>query len=462
MQKSHIIYPLLFIFTNVAVFFCSIADADDCKYQRLNYLKYEISEHNYNTFKKDKPTIAFILPIIENKLDVAEEMYNGFLCFKDSDLAKCFADLQSKSYKQSYEDIKNMPFNILIANDENDPTQSIYLAEKLVKNPSIITVVGHNSSINSIVASKTYEKHAIPIISPTADGTIISSSSIMQMLPSTDDTTDYFSRFIYNYYRNISKKCMEGDSEKCQKNLLMCHAHKFNPASASLSFYSQIKNKINELQKLDKKFTIELVEDDICILDTETETETETKDIIPTDSYKEKGINGVVAIDSSEHIEKYLKLLQNAGKERPIFISTAFLTKPALERYEGVELDLYTVSPFYNKAGYIPWRTAMVYDTFRALEAAYNGIVKGEKPVTPQEMREKLRSQDFVFTGGITGNVFFSRKRTHEDTYQNHKFDEIHDSKTGDLNPIVKIILKPHQPTGVGECSKKSEVTIQP
>lgn len=351
--------------------------------------KEEISRHNYDSFKKGglgedgktKPTIAFILPVTEDKLDVAKEMYCGFLCFKHykhsnkkdpnykEDLLKCLSNPYSDS---NIIIIKETPFNVLIENDKNDPTESIYLAEKLVKNKNIIAVVGHNSGLSSIIASKTYKKHEIPIILPTADGTMVSGqdSNVMQMLPLTDDTTDYFVKFINDYYhRDYTKERFEICKDTETKTgsvcytikLLVCHDSGFDSASAILSFYSPLESKIQKLNKSNDDLKIELVDNDICTLDKEQK-------IVPISFDKYEDIDGVIAVSDSGKIEKYLELLQDAGAKRSIFVHPSFLTKAALERTELKELKLYTVSPFYNKGDYIPWRTAMVYDTFLALE----------------------------------------------------------------------------------------------
>lgn len=459
-------YKLFFISIFLVLLSAKAYCSDTELLEDFNAFKKEISTHNYETFKnggldkdgKSKPTIAFILPITEEKLAVAKEMYAGFFCLEDynaensvaensKNLSNCLKQLENsrdnKPETSLKTKLKKLPFNVLIKNDEDNTNESISLARELIAKPNIIAVVGHNSGINTIIASKTYNKRHIPIISPTADGTMVSNedSNVMQMLPTTDDTTEHFVKYIHNYFavRGIE-----------QPRILLCHEKAFDSASAILSFYSLVSYKIKLVDK------INLIDDGTCDLDKKIE---DTKPII-LDSLEK--IDGVIIIAGSDNIEKSFKLLNfkllnnpyykkpyEKKIQIPIFLHPSFLTKSTLENSQYIDenldkLELHSISPFFNKNDtQIPWRTAMVYDTFLALEVAYESV-KSEKiedrtNITPLDLKDKLKSSDFVFNKGLTGNVFFSHKRTHEDTYQRHDFNETHNYLTGDLNPVVKI-----------------------
>ena len=66
---------------------------------------------------------------------------------------------------------------IVIANDGNNPHQSEKIAEKLVKDESILGVIGHNSSNATEAALDVYEKANIAIVSPTSSAKSLSSGS---------------------------------------------------------------------------------------------------------------------------------------------------------------------------------------------------------------------------------------------------------------------------------------------
>jgi branched-chain amino acid transport system substrate-binding protein len=57
---------------------------------------------------------------------------------------------------------------IVIANDNDDPKQAQQIAQKLVKDDSILGVIGHNSSDATKAALPKYEKAGLAVISPTS------------------------------------------------------------------------------------------------------------------------------------------------------------------------------------------------------------------------------------------------------------------------------------------------------
>ncbi len=58
---------------------------------------------------------------------------------------------------------------VIVVNDDNQPQISKEVASKLVKNPDIIAVVGHNASDASLAAAPIYEKGGLVMISPSQD-----------------------------------------------------------------------------------------------------------------------------------------------------------------------------------------------------------------------------------------------------------------------------------------------------
>ncbi|WP_172891172.1 ABC transporter substrate-binding protein [Dolichospermum compactum] len=57
---------------------------------------------------------------------------------------------------------------IVIANDNNDPKQAQQIAQQLIKDTSILGVIGHNSSDTTKAALPEYEKAGLAVISPTS------------------------------------------------------------------------------------------------------------------------------------------------------------------------------------------------------------------------------------------------------------------------------------------------------
>lgn len=64
--------------------------------------------------------------------------------------------------------INGVPLQVVIANDENDPTTAQQVAQALVDNPKILGSVGHYASDVTLVAAEVYERGQLVTISPVS------------------------------------------------------------------------------------------------------------------------------------------------------------------------------------------------------------------------------------------------------------------------------------------------------
>ncbi|MBL1197616.1 MAG: ABC transporter substrate-binding protein [Nostoc sp. GBBB01] len=72
-----------------------------------------------------------------------------------------------------------------IANDANQPQQATEVAAQLVKDSSILGIIGHNSSDSTKAALQEYSKTEIPVISPTSTSTqLLGKKNFFRSLPS--------------------------------------------------------------------------------------------------------------------------------------------------------------------------------------------------------------------------------------------------------------------------------------
>jgi branched-chain amino acid transport system substrate-binding protein len=70
--------------------------------------------------------------------------------------------------------IKGIPVKLMIANDEDNKDIALKIADALVKNPSVLGVVGHFSSDVSLEAGRMYQEGKLAMISPTSTSVQIS------------------------------------------------------------------------------------------------------------------------------------------------------------------------------------------------------------------------------------------------------------------------------------------------
>ncbi|BAY12441.1 ABC transporter substrate-binding protein [Calothrix sp. NIES-2098] len=115
--------------------------------------------------------IAVSVPIGGN-LDVAKEILRGV------------AQAQDEVNRSG--GINGNLLQVAIANDDNQPSQSQQIATELVKDTSILAVVGHNSSNASIAAAPIYQQGGLVTISPSSTAQNLSGigSYIFRTVPS--------------------------------------------------------------------------------------------------------------------------------------------------------------------------------------------------------------------------------------------------------------------------------------
>ncbi|MFM6578914.1 MAG: ABC transporter substrate-binding protein, partial [Dolichospermum sp.] len=77
---------------------------------------------------------------------------------------------------------------IVIANDNDDPKQAQQIAQQLVKDDSILGVIGHNSSDTTKEALPEYEKAKLAVISPTSTSILLLQNPVFFRVVYSDET----------------------------------------------------------------------------------------------------------------------------------------------------------------------------------------------------------------------------------------------------------------------------------
>lgn len=126
--------------------------------------------NNARARQKGNPfTLAAVVPV-DNATNSAQEMLRGI------------AQAQA-AFNQSRGDGEPL-LEILMANDGNDPNIAEKVAVELAKDPSVLGIIGHNSSDASQAAMKAYEEAGLAVISPTSTSTELSSNVFFRTVPS--------------------------------------------------------------------------------------------------------------------------------------------------------------------------------------------------------------------------------------------------------------------------------------
>ncbi|MDJ0511100.1 MAG: ABC transporter substrate-binding protein [Crocosphaera sp.] len=151
--------------------------------QNPNDPEVQIYLNNAEAQKKGNPfTLAAVVPVT-NRQTTAEEMLRGI------------AQSQTKFNQIG---LQGRLLEIIIVNDSNDPSKAQEVAEKIVKNPNILGVIGHNTSSASSKGLEVYEQAGIAMISPTSTSTSLSASVFFRTVPSDAKAGEFLARYALN------------------------------------------------------------------------------------------------------------------------------------------------------------------------------------------------------------------------------------------------------------------------
>lgn len=106
-----------------------------------------------------------------------------------------------------------------IANDDNDPAIAKQVAVEFVKDPSILAVVGHNSSDASIAAAPMYQQGGLVMISPTSVARKLSGvgNYVFRTTPTTRAIADTLARYTVNSaHKTKVAICFDSQAEASQ------------------------------------------------------------------------------------------------------------------------------------------------------------------------------------------------------------------------------------------------------
>jgi ABC-type branched-subunit amino acid transport system substrate-binding protein len=130
-------------------------------------------------------TLAVVVPV-DNSGSTAQEMLRGVA--------------QAQNQFNAEGGLNGRLLEIAIANDGNIPQQAQKVAQELVKDPSVLGVIGHNSSEDTKAALPEYEQANLAIVSPTSSSTYLNSKVFFRTVPSNAE----FGEQLAEYLRKLS------------------------------------------------------------------------------------------------------------------------------------------------------------------------------------------------------------------------------------------------------------------
>jgi branched-chain amino acid transport system substrate-binding protein len=282
--------------------------------------------------------------------------------------------------------MNGVPLKIQIVSDDNDPNIVKQVADALVKDASVLGVVGHFGSDASLAAAPIYQQGGLVMISPTSTSVDLSGKGnfVFRTVPSDRFTAATLSRYLLN---TLNK----------QKAAVF-----FTSGSA---YSNSLKNE----------FSTALATDGGQVV---SEVDITAPGFDPTsavDQAAQQGADVLVLLPNTATLDAALQLVQANNRKLPLVGGDSVYNPKTLEvggaRAEGmvvaVPWDLLSnpQAPFVTSSrrlwgADVNWRTAMAYDAVQSLAAGLR-----QNP-TRSGVEQTLRANGFSIDGA-TGTVRF-------------------------------------------------------
>ncbi|NCQ69653.1 MAG: ABC transporter substrate-binding protein [Microcystis aeruginosa W13-15] len=331
--------------------------------------------------------IATSVPLGNNP-EIAQEILRGIALFQQE-----LNDEQAKNHDFHF-------LQVVVANDNNSAADAKDRAEKFVKDPSIIAVVGHNASAASEAAKDSYVQGKIVALSPTSFSSKISGNGyIYKMVPDLET----FATTLSEYIRQQTDKLIIQNPTN-----LICYD---NRSGDNFNFAKKYRNIL--LGQQFQKF----------VKDEDFDCNIEPKINLGEQEIYQKIAQYQVNILMVAPYVNDLKRAVSIFKQRPAEkLNLVILGSPTFQSYltlaegkQGVENLVITV-PWYDlkQDNYIQsfwqnkinvWRTPMSYDATKVILTALRKLYQQGQKFDRELLNQVLRN-DFSIEG-MTGTVRF-------------------------------------------------------
>jgi ABC-type branched-subunit amino acid transport system substrate-binding protein len=127
-------------------------------------------------------TLAVVIPANAGR-DISLEILRGVAQAQDS-------------FNERREQSKGGLLKIIIANDDNEPSQARRIARTLSRDSKVMGVIGHYTSTASSSALEEYEEAGLAMISPTSASTTLNGKVFFRTVPSNQETVKKLVKYI--------------------------------------------------------------------------------------------------------------------------------------------------------------------------------------------------------------------------------------------------------------------------
>jgi branched-chain amino acid transport system substrate-binding protein len=293
--------------------------------------------------------------------------------------------------------INGRPLQVTIANDDNSPEVAKAIAARLVKDPQVLAVIGHNSSDASVAAAPIYVQGGLVMVTPTSFSDRLSSMGpyVFRMVPSIRFLAD---KLATDYIKHHPKAKIAICSDA-----LAVDNESYRNQFANGVLAQRIRNPGVALIQVLCDFSAKNFDPDAAMT-----------------TLINRGANTVLLAPHIDRISKATDLARANQGRLKLLASTSLHTAVTLELGRAAVNDLLLAVPWHPSlesshsfsreaeqlwGGPVNWRTAMSYDATQTIAAGLRQSTG--QPTSPRDsLRDVLRSPDFELAGA-TGAIRF-------------------------------------------------------
>lgn len=282
--------------------------------------------------------------------------------------------------------IGGVPLKIMVVSDDNDPAVGQTVAEGLVRDESVLGVIGHFGSDATLAAGEIYEQGNLPMISPTSTSVQIANlgDSVFRTVPSDRFTATTLSRHLL--------------SQLGQQNAAIYYNSK--------SSYSQ---------SLKDEFVTALTSDGGQVVAEFDLSDSGFNALDTLRQAKAQGAEAIVLAANTDTLDAALLVVAVNRQELPILGGDSIYNPKTLQAVGDAASNMVVAVPwillsdpesdFVRTAaslwgGDVNWRTAMSYDAVQVFVTAM------QQDPTRAGIQERLNEPSFSATGA-TGTIRF-------------------------------------------------------
>ncbi|XGB42320.1 MAG: ABC transporter substrate-binding protein [Nodosilinea sp. LVE1205-7] len=340
--------------------------------------------------------VAVVVPISDSA-NVAREILRGV------------AQAQSEALQAG------IPIRVLIADDGNEPERATAIANALIKDETIVAVIGHGTSRTTLAVAPLYQQANLPLIAPTSTTTELATiprqngNFIFRVVPSDQFTGTSLARYMLSRGKN--------------QPLVVYNSQSSYSKSLLEVFSTTLGLEGGQVVK-----TIDLSQPN------------------PENALQNSGADALVLFPDSTTFDLAISVVQANQGKLPIFAGDSFYRIETLQKAGSSLQGAVLAVPWHRQkalpqfiqaanqlwGGDINWRTALSYDAFQVLRTAQaTGQITGLMGVQGRSKLEQVLASPGFFSQGSTGKIIFL--------------------PSGDRNATVLLVqIKPGKRSGTG------------